>query len=108
MTARSPSGQEAAEIDGYRLAETGPDTGVFAGEVTLTGFTYGEVHTSIETGGSGPTDGTLRTNNEDGLSVSFEYSDSEAPLVASALPSGGTSARCSGLRQVMRRPAPAW
>ena len=73
-----------AEIDGYRLAETGPDTGVFAGEVTLTGFTYGEVHTSIETGGSGPTDGTLRTNNEDGLSVSFEYSDSEAPLVASA------------------------
>ena len=74
-----------AEIDGYRLAETGPDTGVFAGEVTLTGFTYGEVHTSIETGGSGPTDGTLRTNNEDGLSVSFEYSDSEAPLVASAI-----------------------
>ena len=75
----------AAEIDGYRLAETGPDTGVFAGEVTLTGFTYGKIHTSIETGGSGPTDGTLRTNNEDGLSVSFEYSDSESPLVASAL-----------------------
>ena len=74
-----------AEIDGYRLAETGPDTGVFAGEVTLTGFTYGEIHTSIETGGSGPTDGTLRTSNEDGLSVSLEYSDSEAPLVASAL-----------------------
>ena len=74
-----------AEIDGYRLAETGPDTGVFAGEVTLTGFTYGKIHTSIETGGSGPTDGTLRTSNEDGLSVSFEYSDSEAPLVASAL-----------------------
>ena len=75
----------AAEIDRYRLAETGPDTGVFAGEVTLTGFTYGKIHTSIETGGSGPTDGTLRTNNEDGLSVSFEYSDSESPLVASAL-----------------------
>ena len=74
-----------AEIDGYRLAETGPDTGVFAGEVTLTGFTYGKIHTSIETGGSGPTDGTLRTSNEDGLSVSLEYSDSEAPLVASAL-----------------------
>ena len=73
-----------SEIDGYRLAETGPDTGVFAGEVTLTGFTYGKIHTSIETGGSGPTDGTLRTSNEDGLSVSFEYSDSEAPLVASA------------------------
>ena len=74
----------AAKIDGYRLAETGHDTGVFAGEVTLTGFTYGKIHTSIETSGSGPTDGTLRTNNEDGLSISFEYSDSEAPLVASA------------------------
>ena len=74
----------SAEIDGYRLAETGPDTGVFVGEVTLTGFTYGKIHTSIETGGSGPTDGTLRAGNEDGLSVSFEYSSAEAPLVASA------------------------
>ena len=35
--------------------------------------------------GSGPTDGTIEANNEDGLSVSFEYSDGEAPLVASAL-----------------------
>ena len=70
----------------YRLAETGPDTGVFTGEITLAGFSYERIHyTAPTTTGSGPTDGTLNTNNEDGLSISFEYSDSEAPLVASAL-----------------------
>ena len=70
----------------YKLAETGPDTGVFTGEITLAGFTYDRIdYTAPGTSGSGPTDGTLSTNYEDGLSVSFEYSDSEAPLVASAL-----------------------
>ena len=70
----------------YRLAETGPDTGVFTGEITLAGFTYDRIdYNAPGTGGSGPTGGTLTTNNEDGLSISFEYSDSEAPLVASAL-----------------------
>ena len=70
----------------YRLAETGPDTGVFTGEITLAGFTYDRIdYTAPGTGGGGPTGGTLTTNNEDGLSISFEYSDSEAPLVASAL-----------------------
>ena len=70
----------------YRLAETGPDTGVFTGEITLAGFSYDRIdYTAPGTGGGGPTGGTLGTNNEDGLSVSFEYSDSEAPLVASAL-----------------------
>ena len=37
------------------------------------------------TGGDGPTDGIIEADNGDGLSVSFEYSDSESPLVASAL-----------------------
>ena len=72
----------------YKLAETGPDTGVFTGEITLAGFTYARIdYTAPSTSddGGGPTDGTLNTNNEDGLSISFEYSDSEAPLVASAL-----------------------
>ena len=70
----------------YKLAETGPDTGVFTGEITLAGFSYDRIdYTAPSTSGSGPTDGTLNTNNEDGLSISFEYSDSEAPLVASAL-----------------------
>ena len=73
-------------LKAYKLAETGPDTGVFTGEITLAGFTYDAIkYNAPVKGGSGPTDGTLNTNNEDGLSVSFEYSDSEAPLVASAL-----------------------
>ena len=59
---------------------------MFTGEITLAGFTYDRINYNAPgKGGSGPTDGTLNTNNEDGLSVSFEYSDSEAPLVASAL-----------------------
>ena len=73
----------------YTLSETGPDTGVFTGELTLVGTEYEAGDnikvTARETGGSGPTDGIIEANNEDGLSVSFEYSDGEAPLVASAL-----------------------
>ena len=80
-----------AAIEEYNLAETGPDTGVFTGEVVLIGTTY-EAGDNIDltvskeqSTGSGPTDGTIEADNGDGLSISFEYSDSEAPLVASAL-----------------------
>ncbi len=77
------------DIEQYNLVETGPDTGVFTGELTLVG-TELEAGDNINvqarpTGGSGPTDGTITADNGDGLSVSFEYSDSESPLVASAL-----------------------
>ena len=72
----------------YRLAETGPDTGVFTGELVLTGDAdaiddgpSGRTSDSI----AGPTDGTIKTRTADGISISFDYSDSEAPLVASAL-----------------------
>ena len=73
----------------YRLAETGPDTGVFTGELVLTGDNKaldegGPQGTSSE-GLAGPTDGTIKTRTSDGISISFDYSDSEAPLVASAL-----------------------
>ena len=81
-----------ADIEEYNLAETGPDTGVFTGEVVLIGTTFdsGDGNIDLEvskeqTSGSGPTDGTIEADNGDGLSVSFEYSDSESPLVASAL-----------------------
>ena len=77
------------DIGEYNLAETGPDTGVFTGELTLVGTEY-EAGDNIKvsertTGGDGPTDGIIEADNGDGLSVSFEYSDSESPLVASAL-----------------------
>ena len=73
----------------YRLAETGPDTGVFTGELVLTGDAEalddgGPQGTSSE-GLAGPTDGLIKTRTSDGISISFDYSDSEAPLVASAL-----------------------
>ena len=78
----------AAEVQ-YRLAETGPDTGVFTGELVLTGDADaldegGPQGTSSE-GLAGPTDGIINTRTSDGISISFDYSDSEAPLVASAL-----------------------
>ena len=73
----------------YRLAETGPDTGVFTGELVLTGdadaLTDGGPQGTSSEGLAGPTDGLIKTRTSDGISISFDYSDSEAPLVASAL-----------------------
>lgn len=79
------------DLDQYKLVETGTDTGIFTGEVILTGFSPhdadgdGEADDARDiTGGSGPTSGLLETNNDDGLSVSFEYSE-DTTIVASAL-----------------------
>jgi hypothetical protein len=51
----------------YRLVETGTDTGVFAGYVTLSGTT------STCSPVCGPTDGLLITSGDDDLTVSFTY-----------------------------------
>lgn len=79
------------DLDQYKLVETGTDTGIFTGEVILTGFDThdadgdGEMLDARgETGGNGPTSGLLETNNDDGLSVSYEYSE-DITIVASAL-----------------------
>jgi hypothetical protein len=90
-------------IDQYKLVETGVDTGIFTGEVILTGFDFdadGDVTTgnvgstgsgkdvggtATSTGTSnGPTDGKLETSYDDGLTVSFEFSEDET-VVGSAL-----------------------
>ena len=86
-----------ADIDNYKLVETGTDTGIFTGEVILTGFKYdadGDTETGDEVGndvdpsdahgGDGPTDGLLPARDDDGLSISFEFSEKET-VVASAL-----------------------
>ena len=79
-----------ADLEQYRLAETGPDTGVFTGELVLTGQTD-EIDDGSPTGrttpdeGAGPTNGELEAKSSDGLSVSFDFSDGQAPIVASAL-----------------------
>ena len=80
------------ELEQYRLAETGPDTGVFTGEVTLTGnqnddFDAGHLGNTEPDEQGGPTNGELATKDDgsDGLSVTFDFSDGQAPIVASAL-----------------------
>ena len=79
------------DLDQYKLVETGTDTGIFTGEVILTGFSPhdadgdGELDDARDiTEGTGPTGGLLETTNDDGLSVSFEYSE-DITIVASAL-----------------------
>ena len=77
------------DIKNYKLVETGTNTGIFTGEVILTGFSY-DVDDDNSTGYNGkdvtgrtcdrcngPTDGLLPTDNDDGLEVSFEFSDDE-------------------------------
>jgi len=77
------------DIDNYKLVETGTDTGIFTGEVILTGFTHdadGDTTTGDATGndvvtkastGVGPTDGLLPADDDDGITVSFEFSEDE-------------------------------
>jgi len=80
------------DINKYKLVETGTDTGIFTGEVILTGFSHDADGdgTSTRPGAAtsadstGPTNGNLETASDDGLTVSFEYS-SDATVVGSAL-----------------------
>ncbi|RDJ31689.1 MAG: hypothetical protein DWQ18_05560 [Crenarchaeota archaeon] len=79
-------------IDRYRLVETGTDTGIFTGEVILTGFVHdadGDGTNDItapakSSAGAGPTDGFLPADDDDGITVSFEFSEDET-VVGSAL-----------------------
>jgi hypothetical protein len=80
------------QLDNYKLVESGADTGIFIGEVTLNGFTFdadGDGTNDITTivggsSGDGPTEGLLATTDNDGLTVSFEFSEDET-VVGSAL-----------------------
>jgi hypothetical protein len=86
------------ELDNYKLVESGADTGIFIGEVILAGFAFdadGDSSTGTDgnditgtastlTTGSGPTEGKLATTDNDGLTVSFEFSEDET-VVGSAL-----------------------
>ena len=80
------------ELTQYKLVESGADTGIFIGEVTLGGFAHdadgdGTADITAISGGSsgsGPTEGKLATTDNDGLTVSFEFSEDET-VVGSAL-----------------------
>ena len=85
------------KLTDYKLAETGTDTGIFSGEVILKGFSHdadGDPATGTGTGydvtglsaatGSGPTDGAIKAQDDDGLSISYEFNEDEV-VVGSAL-----------------------
>ena len=74
------------DLDNYRLVETGFDTGIFTGEVILTGF----AHDATGKGeprhiGDGPTDGYLPTPSDGGISVSYEFSEDETVFASSII-----------------------
>ena len=83
-------------IDYYRLVETGTDTGIFTGEVILTGFQHdadgepGDTDAPVFTTESsrdniaGPTNGYLQAEDVDGLTVSFEVSEDDT-VIGSAI-----------------------
>ena len=82
----------------YKIVETGTNTGIFAGEVILTGFKHdadGNPRTGDIDGmdtnprtqpknAGGPTNGFLESKNDDGLTVSFQFTERET-TTASAL-----------------------
>ncbi len=76
-------------LEPYKLTETEPNSGVFTGEVTLTGFLHdvdgdGKSDTNPRTSGNGPTNGFLETERGEGITISFEFAD-RVVLTKSAL-----------------------
>ncbi|HXV38776.1 MAG TPA: hypothetical protein VD699_04315 [Nitrosopumilaceae archaeon] len=68
------------DLEPYRLVETSPSSGVFTGEIILTGFLHdangdGEIDTQPRTLGTGPTSGFLEADRDDGITISFEFAD---------------------------------
>ena len=75
-------------ISPYKLVETGVNTGVFSGFVTLTGSSTlkgsmgvdgkGKNPTGAGPSGVGPTDGLLPADDSDGISVTFQITQSNS------------------------------
>ena len=68
------------EIEPYKLTETDLNSGIFVGEVILTGFLHdadgdGDFDTTPKTSGTGPTNGFLETERDDAITVSFEFTE---------------------------------
>ena len=64
----------------YGLTETSSNSGIFSGEIILTGFLHdvdGDriFDTNPKTIGNGPTNGFLETENNDSITISFEFAD---------------------------------
>ena len=83
------------DLDNYRLVETGVDTGIFTGEITLTGFKHDIADASSI--GDGPTNGLLLAADEDGISVSFEHTEDQTAINSAGIQSGGSMAGVSSM-----------
>ncbi len=67
-------------LEPYRLTETDVNSGIFTGEVILTGFAHdadgdGVSDTTPRTLGNGPTSGFIETQRDSAITVSFEFAD---------------------------------
>ena len=67
-------------IEPYTLAETEPNSGIFRGKITLTGFLHdvngdSKKDTNPRTLGSGPNNGFLEVMRDDKITLSFEFAD---------------------------------
>jgi len=67
-------------LQSYRLTETTENSGMFTGEITLSGFYHdvdgdGNFDTNPRTSGSGPTSGFLESERDSAITVSFEFAD---------------------------------
>lgn len=77
------------ELKPFKLVETGPDTGVFAGEVYLTGFALdvdgdGRSDTTPRTSGTGPV-GYLENKGRDAFTVTWKYSRDRSYTASAAI-----------------------
>ena len=67
-------------LESYRLTETDVKSGIFTGEIILTGFSHdtdgdGNFDTNPRTLGNGPTSGFLQVERDSAVTVSFEFAD---------------------------------
>mgnify|MGYP003305188933 FL=1 len=68
------------QLKEYKLYETDPSSGIFTGEIILTGFLHdvngdGVDDTNPRTLGGGPNGGYLQNDEDSGITVSFEFAD---------------------------------
>ena len=67
-------------LEQYRLTETDVKSGIFTGEIILTGFLHdangdGDFDTNPRTIGTGPTSGFLEVERDSAVTISFEFAD---------------------------------
>lgn len=92
-----------SSLDNYKLIETGTNTGIFTGEITIVEKTNSA---SIPTG-AGPIDGLIPIgNDDDGISISFEFSEDETVVGSALIFAAKTQMEQSPLKQTKNGVSP--